>query len=106
MRRGSPVSRPRTSPTPCGTCPKGSPDRESESRLSPRNAAVVQTYRIVRATNGAALTDEMRQDQRMLLDLAICDELFRAYEQKESRTIAQQEVMRGVTDSLGKALGG
>ena len=99
MRRDQPVLRPSTIPTPCAQCPKGSPEKEHETRLTRRNAAVVELYRMVRATSGSILTEEMKRDRRMLKDLALCDDLFRSLEQKESREHLQHDL----TSAIGKA---
>lgn len=109
QRRGKPVPRPRTSPIPCTTeakCPKGSPDREHESRLSVRNAKIVELYRIVQATAGAALPRESAGDQRLLQDLAICHDLFQRYQAHEARAQVERQITQAVTGTIGGIFGG
>lgn len=54
----------------CGDCPKQSPERGRELRLSERNLQMLRLYNEVRATAGACLTEEMRRDRLLMLNLS------------------------------------
>jgi len=49
-------------PTPCSTCPRGSPTREEETTLSDRNWKAYARYLEVDATKGMCLVGAQRTD--------------------------------------------
>lgn len=75
-----PCLRPVGVPTPCDTCPRGSPTRERASQLNRRSVGVLQLYLQVRATGGACLDAGMRRNGVLMRDLSLIDELFRIKE--------------------------
>jgi len=85
--------RPGEPPPPCHTCPKKSPDREHEFRLSTKNWQTVQLYWEVQATRGVCLNDAEREDEVLLANLAIVDAIWRRAQQQELVSAIGQQVL-------------
>jgi hypothetical protein len=81
------LQRTKNSPPPCfydaKACPKGSPAEEAEHVLTPENWQAWQLYREVRATNGACLSEAMRNDRLLMQNLTLLDELARARDRQQ-----------------------
>ncbi len=81
-REERPMVRPPRVPPPCDTCPKGSPEDKKYSRLRPVHWRTLAFYQQVRATRGACLTDEAREDAWLMQDLAILETLYQRFERE------------------------
>jgi hypothetical protein len=66
-------------PPPCKECPKKSPEEAPGYELTLGNWQAYQFYLRVRATNGAILTDRMKDDEILLSNLAAIDSIMRAH---------------------------
>lgn len=71
-------------PLPCENCPKQSPAKEKEYRLSDRNWKTLELYEQVRASAGACLSEAERRDPILRRNLAIIDRIMRQYERRRS----------------------
>ena len=89
FRKGEPIIRRATGeaqarapgqPTPCRTCPRGSPEQAKALRLPRPQLITISLYAAVRATNGAILTDAERADPILARTLAIIDSVWRHYD--------------------------
>lgn len=70
--------------TPCVTCPKKSPDQARHYELSERNLQAVEFYYITRAMNGANLSEDMKQDAIVQLNMGIIDRIVRPFEAEQA----------------------
>lgn len=82
-REEMPWVRPLCVPTPCGDCPKKSPEEAERCKLSNKNWRTWQLFKEMRATNGAAFTPAMRRDRVLLQNFAVLDCIQRQYEQEQ-----------------------
>ena len=57
-RDGKPIPRLNV-PTPCSTCPRGSPEREAETTITTKNLRAYRFALEVRATHGALIAGAM-----------------------------------------------
>ena len=73
--------------TPCGSCPKQSPELAHKHELSEKNLKAVEFYRHSRAMGFQNLTEQMQRDETLKRNFAICDEIFRAAERRTATTI-------------------
>lgn len=86
-----PQVRPPGTPRQCALCPKESPARAAELRLTRANVATLRIYLESRATAGASLTPVMLRDLLLLRNLRIIDGIYRAWEQtKASEALGHQ----------------
>ena len=74
-------------PMQCGDCPKESPERGRDLKLSERNLRMLDLYEEVRATGGACLTDAMKRDRVLMRNMADMAALDRA---RERRKLAEE----------------
>lgn len=86
--------RPKQVPPPCSKCPKESPEKEQEHKLSERNRKLVRLFREVKATNGARLTEGMKRDQLLMTNLAIIGQLYETYERNELADMLAARIIR------------
>jgi len=84
-RGGKDVPRAPGLPTPCGSCPKKSPENAKRIELTTRNLALVRRWKQVRATGGACLSEVERADGWLMKMLSVIDEVFREYEADRER---------------------
>jgi len=90
-REDRPQVRPRGVPTPCSECPKGSPEREHEFRLTTKNLRTIRLYLETRACGTESLTPAERQDATLRRNFVTLDELFRrAEEQKRVKALGAE----------------
>jgi hypothetical protein len=80
QRGGRDAPRPPGTKTPCGICPKKSPEHAKLLKLTRRNELLVRRYRQVQATAGACLSDAERADGWLASLLAIVDREFKEFE--------------------------
>lgn len=86
MKAGKRVKAPKNYRTPCEACPKGSPERYEQIRLTARSAATLDLYRATRAMGGRNLTDAEASDELLAIMFSILDRLFTAKEQATIRS--------------------
>ena len=82
-------------PLPCRTpqgCPRGSPARELEFRLSRKNWRTVELYRRVRLLGAACLTAAERADELLAGNLAIVHEVWGRSERRRDRELLAAEL--------------
>jgi hypothetical protein len=77
-----PCVRPALLSTPCGECPKKSPENARLIKLNRRNLETVWIYRQVRATGGQCLTEAMAADPLLMRNLTLLDELYREHDRE------------------------
>ncbi len=90
------IPRPKGTATPCGHCPKKSPERAKEIELIPKNRQTFNLWRRARATHGAAIPERLRGDFILSQNFAELDAL------KESIEEARQQKMMAVMLSTAK----
>jgi len=78
-RRELPYVRPPNVPTPCHECPKGSPEREHEFRLSARNWRTLQAFLEARSCGVPA---GWLRDPLFRRNASILGELFRRFDRQ------------------------
>lgn len=76
--------RPDNVPPPCAKCPKGSPEQEHESMLSPKNLKTFLLFLRIRATAGRCLTPRQARDPVLLRNLSVVDSMVRCHERQEA----------------------
>lgn len=83
------IPRPKGTPTPCGYCPKKSPQHAKEIELSPKNLATFKLWKRARATGGEAIPQHLRGDFRLSQNFAELDGLKEMIEQgRQNKMIA------------------
>lgn len=80
-------------PTPCGSCPKKSPENAERLKLTTRSRATIERYHQVMASGGQCLSKQEKQDPWLMAMLAIVGRELKEFER-------QDQVMM-----LGKFLG-
>jgi hypothetical protein len=66
--------------TPCGQCPKRSPEEAGRLELSEKNQQAYQCYRRFRALKGANITPAMKRDEVFGQNMELIDTIVRAHE--------------------------
>lgn len=66
--------------TPCGQCPKRSPEEAGRFELSEKNQQAYQCYRRFRALKGANITPAMKRDEVFGQNMELIDTIVRAHE--------------------------
>lgn len=90
---GEPIRRPPGTPTPCGTCPKESPERAAELELSPKNWKTLALFLRHRATGFRHLEGA---DAVLLDNFRALSAIFRQHEEERRE--------RGLTEAMQLAV--
>lgn len=85
-RGGVPQARPPGMPTPCHSCPKESPAKAAQLELTAANRQTLRLFLRSRATAGACLNEEERNDELLLRNFALIDVIFRRWEREQQTT--------------------
>jgi hypothetical protein len=65
---------------PCGECPKGSPDKEHETRPTPRNRKVIDLFFRYLTCGTDAIPKQWRDDQLLVTNLTIAASVWRKHD--------------------------
>jgi hypothetical protein len=79
FNRGQPWKRPKTVPTPCSTCPKGSPEEAWKVELSERNQKAVELYLMMRS-NPETYPLSTKKDYWVMRNKFECDRIYQAHD--------------------------
>lgn len=94
-RRGKPLKR--IGPTPCGQCPKKSPEQAHEYELSSRNLQAVEFYYLTRAMNGLNLSDELKRDAIVQRNISIIDRIVKPHEAEQAASAGMAPLIAAMT---------
>lgn len=99
-KRGGKIQpRPPGVPTPCGSCPKKSPENWERIKPTRRTFATLELYRRNKATFGRALNEHEVNDEWLQKNFAILDDVFASHERANQQR-SQQRVMRNLIASI------
>lgn len=84
LRGGQKQRRSPSQPTPCGSCPKKSPENAREITLDAKNHRTLRLYLRNRALWGRALTEEEAADAIIQRNFGLLDLLLRKYERSQA----------------------
>lgn len=85
--------------TPCGQCPKRSPEEAERFELSEKNQQAYQCFRRFRALKGANITPAMKRDEVFGQNMELIDTIVRAHE--AAMTVGGAGMLAGVGGSMG-----
>ena len=97
---GEPVPRLNV-PTPCSTCPRGSPENEAETKLTDKNWKAVEFVQLVRATSGAIVWGKQLDEVTGTI-LATVDGELRRMERQQLSDACAMGVVTAMSGLLGK----
>lgn len=100
-RDGKPIPRLNV-PTPCSSCPRGSPEREAETTLSEKNWKAYTWFLQVRATHGRCIYGRRQTDELSNYLLTICDSVVRDHELSTMLQVAELSQVRAMQNFIGR----
>jgi len=93
-KRGKPIPRMPGDPTPCESCPRGSPEREVETTLSEANWKAYERYLEGREMNWVCVSEREKVDALHKKVMRICGGVQREHELVQLSTMVAH---RGLT---------
>lgn len=89
---GKPIERRADQPTPCGKCPKKSPEQEHEYVLTEANYQALAHYREAKAMGFRGLSDEEATDAVVRRNFVLLDQVFDGMRERRQRYAAMAPV--------------